>query len=147
MPYLGAEKAVRAPAHFAAAVERALILDPVQVIAHNRGVIRPPLLGRTDFVVPVKKSDPFAAAIPTGNADQLRAEPRDNEANSVFVVCQHIEQTVAPFLFATGELHGCGIGCRPQATPRGPSTTLRMTLFFGPPLQITGTTRGRASLS
>jgi hypothetical protein len=105
MPQFATQKTVGASTDLLATVESPLILNPVQIVAHDGRVIRPTLRGRADFVVPVQKPNPLTATIPPGDADQLRAEPRDDEAKSVFVVRQNIEQTVAPFLFATGELH------------------------------------------
>src|SRR4051812_48672680 len=40
VPDLAAKKAMRAAANFAAAIKRALVLDPVKEISHHRGVVR-----------------------------------------------------------------------------------------------------------
>ena len=53
----------------------------------------------------MQETDPITAGIAPRDADQFRAEPRDDEAKPVLFVRQNIEQPVAPLIFATGKLH------------------------------------------
>src|SRR2546423_13254974 len=100
MPGLPAKKTMGAAANLLTTVERALVFDPVQVIAHHRRVVRPAFLRRTDFVVAIQKTDPITGWVPTRYADQLRAEPRNDETQASIFVGQNIEQPIAPLLFA-----------------------------------------------
>ena len=102
MPHLPAQKAVRPAAHFLAAVERALVLDPVEVVAHDGGVVRPPFLGRADLVVAIQESEPIAVAISARDADQFGTEPRDDETKAVLFVGQNIKKAVAPLYLRDG---------------------------------------------
>src|SRR5947207_5354493 len=92
MPDFAAKKTVGSAADFVAAIERALVLDPMQVVAHHGGVVRPTFLWRCDFVVVIEETNPPASGIESRDADQLRAELRNDEAESVRFVGENIEE-------------------------------------------------------
>ena len=105
MPDFAAKKTVGPAADFLAAIERALVLDPMQVVAHHRGVVRPAFLWRCDFVVAIEETNPVASGIASRDADQLGTEPRNDEAQSVRFVGENIEEPIPPLFFAPRKAH------------------------------------------
>src|SRR3954470_4856939 len=63
MPCLCAKETVGAALDFMAAVETPAVLQPMKIITHDRGVIRPALSRRCHIIVAVKKANPLAGFI------------------------------------------------------------------------------------
>ncbi len=78
-PLLGAEKTVISSFNHVAAVQAAFVLQAMQEVAHDRGVIRPAFRGRGEIVVAVQKTDPYTARIAPRETNEFSAQPRNDQ--------------------------------------------------------------------
>jgi hypothetical protein len=69
-----------------------LILQPVQEVAHDGGVIPPPACWFVDLVIPIKKTDPAPIVVAPGQTNELGSVARDDDAQAAVFVRQNVEQ-------------------------------------------------------
>src|SRR4029077_374563 len=105
MPCFRAKKTVGAALDFVATIETAAILQSVNIITHDRGVICPAFRRRGHIVVPVKKADPLACFVDSRHADQFRTETRHNDAKAVLFVSKNIQMPTVTVFLCVRKLH------------------------------------------
>src|SRR6476620_5037458 len=105
MPCFRAKQTVGAPLDFVAAIETAVILQPMKIVTHDRGVICPAFRRRRHIVVPVKKANPLAGFVDSRHADQFRTETRHNDAKAVLFVSKNIQMPTVTVFFCVRKLH------------------------------------------
>src|ERR1700678_357019 len=67
------EKGMRAAADGMPAIDRALILQPVNIVTHYRGVILPAVRGRAGVAIAIEEAGPLAIRATARETDRLSA--------------------------------------------------------------------------
>src|SRR3984893_5099822 len=87
------------------AIQAAAIFQSMKIITHHGRMIRPSLCWSSDVVITMKETDPLAVSISSRNADYLRAQARNHDAQPVFLVGYDVDPPIVSFIFAMRKLH------------------------------------------